>query len=205
MEAPVTIKQTERARALFCEHGGVLRTRDALKLGIHPRTLYALRDAGVLECLSRGLYRLVDSEQLEAPDLITVAHKIPQGVMCLISALHFHNITTQIPHFVSVAVKRGSEKPRLAYPPTKIYFFSEKSFSEGIDTSIINSAKVKVYSPEKTLADAFKFREKIGMDTIRESMDLYRQHFKPKPGDLIRYAKTCRVEKIMRPYLQAVL
>lgn len=205
MSAATTTKQAEQARTQFSKHGGVLRTRDALNLGIHPRTLYALRDAGELECLSRGLYRLVDSDQLEAPDLVTIAHKIPNGIICLISALHFHNITTQIPHFVSVAVKRGSEKPRLPYPPNKIYFFSGEAYSEGIDTSTIDGAIVKVYCPEKTLADAFKFRESIGMETIREATELYREQFKPKPRELLRYAEICRVEKHMRPYLEAVL
>jgi len=205
MESPIPTKQAKCARKHFRNHGGVLRTRDALNLGIHPRTLYELRDAGELECLSRGLYRLIDSGQLEAPDLVTVAHKIPHGVICLISALHIHNITTQIPHVVSVAVKRGSEKPRLQYPPTKIHFFSGDAFIEGVQTTKIGSAAVNVYNPEKTLADLFKFRNKVGMDTIRESLELYKHQFNPKPRDLLRYAKICRVEKHMRSYLEVVL
>lgn len=205
MASLIPTKQAEFARNQFREHGGVLRTRDALNLGIHPRTLYELRDAGELECLSRGLYRLITAEQLEAPDLVTVAHKIPQGVICLISALHFHNITTQIPHVVSVAVKRGSEKPRLRYPPINIYFFSGDAFSEGIQTTEIDGAILEVYNPEKTLADLFKFRDKVGMDTIREAMDMYKTQFKPKPRELLKFAKICRVEKHMRSYLEAVL
>ena len=205
MASLIPTKQAEFARNQFREHGGVLRTRDALNLGIHPRTLYELRDAGELECLSRGLYRLITAEQLEAPDLVTVAHKIPQGVICLISALHFHNITTQIPHVVSVAVKRGSEKPRLRYPPINIYFFSGDAFSEGVQTTEIDGAILKVYNPEKTLADLFKFRDKVGMDTIREAMDMYKTQFKPKPRELLKFAKICRVEKHMRSYLEAVL
>ena len=205
MASLIPTKQAEFARNQFREHGGVLRTRDALNLGIHPRTLYELRDAGELECLSRGLYRLITAEQLEAPDLVTVAHKIPQGVICLISALHFHNITTQIPHVVSVAVKRGSEKPRLRYPPMNIYFFSGDAFSEGVQTTEIDGAILQVYNPEKTLADLFKFRDKVGMDTIREAMDMYKTQFKPKPRELLKFAKICRVEKHMRSYLEAVL
>lgn len=205
MASLIPTKQAEFARNQFREHGGVLRTRDALNLGIHPRTLYELRDAGELECLSRGLYRLITAEQLEAPDLVTVAHKIPQGVICLISALHFYNITTQIPHVVSVAVKRGSEKPRLQYPPIDIYFFSGGAFSEGVQTTEIDGAILQVYNPEKTLADLFKFRDKVGMDTIREAMDMYKTQFKPKPRELLKFAKICRVEKRMRSYLEAVL
>ena len=200
----ISTKQAKAAREKFRVNGGVLRTREALAQGIHPRTLYQLRDAGELECLGRGLYRLAET-QLQDPDLVTVAHKIPSGVICLISALHFHKITTQIPHVVSVAVKRGKEKPRLNYPPNQIYFFSGEAFSEGIQNRTIDSAVVKVYSPEKTLADLFKFRDKVGMDTIGEAMKMYRSQFKPKPRELIKYAKICRVEKLMRPYLEAVL
>ena len=195
----------EEAREIFRSQGGILRTGEALKYGIHRRTLYGLRDAGELECLSRGLYRLVDMPELSDPDLVTVAHRIPDGVICLISALHFHDITTQIPHEVSVAINRGKEKPRLQYPPNKIYMFSGEAFSAGIQTHMIDAAKVKVYSPEKTIADIFKFKDKLGTDTIREAVDMYKRRMKPKPRDLLKYAKICRVEKHMRPYLEAVL
>ena len=193
------------ARKVFLANKGILRTRDAIKQGVHPRTLYEMRDSGELECLSRGLYRLVETPLVSNADLVTVSHRIPDGVICLISALSLHDITTQIPHVVSVAVKRGSRRPRLDYPPNKIYFYSERAFSEGIQTNTIDNTSVKVYSPEKTLADLFKFRDKIGMDTIREAMDMYRSQKKSKPRELLKYAKVCRVEKVMKPYLEAVL
>ena len=183
----------------------MLRTGEVLNLGIHQRTLYALRDAGMLERLGRGLYRLADMPPLSNPDLVTVARKIPDSVICLISALHFHDITTQIPHAVAIAVKRGKEPPRLEYPPTKIYVFSEESFSQGSKAHSIDGTSVRVYSPEKTLADCFKYRNKIGMDTVREAVELYRSRGKTKPRDLLKFAKICRVAKIMRPYLEALL
>ena len=201
----LTTKKLEEARAIFRSHGGILRTNDALKQGIHRRALYGLRDSGELECLSRGLYRLVDMPELTDPDLVTIAHRIPDGVVCLISALHFHEITTQIPHVVSVAIKRGKEKPRVQYPPNRIYTFSGSAFSDGIDTHAIDAATVRVYNPEKTLADIFKFRDRIGADMLREAMDMYKSQMKPKPRELLKYAKICRVEKYMRPYLEAVL
>ncbi len=200
-----TTPKTEEALQIFRSHGGILRTGEALELGIHRRTLYSLRDAGVLERLDRGLYRLADMPPLSDPDLVTVSRKIPDGVICLISALHFHEITTQIPHAVSIAVKRGKEPPRLEYPPTKIYSFSGRAFSEGIDAHSIDDTKVRVYCPEKTIADCFKYRNKIGMDTVLEAVELYRTRRKSKPRDLLRFAKICRVEKIMRPYLEALL
>ena len=200
-----TSKKFEEAREIFRSHGGILRTSDALEHGIHRRTLYGLRDSGELESLSRGLYRLVDMPELSDPDLVTIAHRIPDGVVCLISALHFHQITTQIPHVVSVAVKRGKEKPRVQYPPNRIYTFSGDAFCGGIDTHVIDAATVRVYSPEKTLADIFKFRDKVGSDTLREAMHMYKRQMKPKPRDLLKYAKVCRVEKHMLPYLEATL
>ena len=201
----LSTKKIEEAREVFRSHGGILRTSEVLKHGVHRRTLYGMRDFGELEVLSRGLYRLVDMPELSDPDLVTIAHRIPDGVICLISALHFHKITTQIPHVVSVAIKRGKEKPRVQYPPNKIYTFSGDAFSDGIETHVIDATKVRVYSPEKTLADIFKFRDKIGTDTLREAMDMYKRQMKPKPRNLLKYAKVCRVEKHMRPYLEAVL
>ena len=105
------------AKEIFRSQGGLLSTKDALHQGIHQRTLYRMRDTGILERFERGLYRLSELPPLSNPDLITVARKVPKGVICLISALHFHEMTTQIPHRVSVAVSRGTEKPRFKFPP----------------------------------------------------------------------------------------
>jgi predicted transcriptional regulator of viral defense system len=198
-------RRFEAARRAFRDSGGMLRTGEALEQGIHPRTLYAMRDAGMLECLDRGLYRLTDLPPLSDPDLVTVANKIPKGVICLISALNFHDITTQIPHEVSIAVSRGTEPPRLDYPPIRLYWFSDKAFTAGVETHRIDSTPIQVYSAEKTLADCFKYRNKIGMDTVLEALTLYRDQYKPMPRKLIEYAKVCRVEKVMRPYLEALL
>ena len=97
----------DRAISVFREHGGVLRTMEAVRLGVHPRTLYTMRDAGILERLERGLYRLTDLPPLGNPDLVTVSLRVPEGVICLLSALMIHDITTQIPHEVYVALNRG--------------------------------------------------------------------------------------------------
>ena len=103
------------------ENGGVLRTRDALHLGIHPETLYRMRDSGTRACLGRGLFRLSDLPPLGSPDLVTVGMKVPSGVICLISALAFHELTTEIPHEVYLALHRGTEPPRLDYPPLRLF------------------------------------------------------------------------------------
>ena len=106
----------ENPVSLFRQHGGTLRTSEALRLGLHPRTLYAMYNAGLLIRLARGLYRLADLPPLSNPDLVIVAHKLPQAVICLVSALAFHELTTQVPHAVDVALQRQAERPRLDYP-----------------------------------------------------------------------------------------
>ena len=199
------LTKAEVAKKLFLKHGGILRTGEALDLGIHRRTLYAMRDSGLLERLDRGLYRLADLPPLTDPDIVTVARKIPDGVICMISALHFYDMTTQIPHAVSIAVRRGKEPPRLSYPPTKIYPFSGEAFTEGIEKHVIDETPVRVYSVEKTIADCFKYRNKLGMDIIREALQFYREQQKPDRRKLLQYARICRVEKAMRPYLEAFL
>ena len=99
--------RTEKARDVFKRHGGILRTREALQFGIHAEVLYRMRDQGILECVTRGVYRLADENELGSPDLVAAATRAPRGVICMISALSFHNITTQIPHAVDIALVRG--------------------------------------------------------------------------------------------------
>ena len=164
-----------------------------------------MRDAGMLERLDRGLYRLTDLPPLSAPDVVTVARKMPKSAICLISAPHFHDITTQIPHEVSIAIIRGTAPPRLECPPIRPYWFSCKAFTAGIEAHHIDNTVIQTYSAEKTLADCFKYRNKIGMDTVLEGLNLYRDQRKPKPEKLIEYVKVRRVEKMMRLYLEALL
>ena len=195
----------ERAVAVFKKHGGILRTAQALRAGIHPGTLYTMRDTGTLELVSRGVYRLADGSPLGNPDMVTVATRVPGGVICLISALAFHELTTQIPHEVHVALPRGAEEPRLDHPPIKTYRFSDEAFTEGVETRELDGVSVRIYSPEKTLADCFKFRNKIGLDTAVEAVRFYRERRSVKVDDIMRYAGICRVKKIIRPYLEALL
>ena len=206
--SPKTDKQGsrfDRAVAIFRERGGILRTAQALRAGIHPSTLYAMRDVGTLEVVSRGVFRLAGSEPLGNPDLVTVATRVPNGVICLISALAFHQITTQIPHEVHVALQRGAEEPRLEHPPVKIYRFTGQAFKAGVETHKLDGVDIRIYNPEKTLADCFKFRNKIGLDTAVEAVRFYRERRGVNVDALMRYAAICRVEKVMRPYLEAIL
>lgn len=195
----------ERAVALFKRHHGMLHATEAMHFGIHPATLYAMRDSGVLEPVSRGVFRLADAPPFGNSDLVTVAARVPRGVVCLISALAFYDLTTQIPHAVHLALPRGAMEPRLDFPPIKTYRFSGRAFSEGVEIHRLDGVGVRVYGVEKTLADCFKFRNKIGLDTALEAVRLYRERRQVKVADLMRFASVCRVEKVMRPYLEAIL
>jgi predicted transcriptional regulator of viral defense system len=189
---------------LFRQHGGGLRMSEALRLGINRKALYSMRDAGLIEPVSRGLYRLASLDPLAHPDLVTVATRVPQGVLCLISALSFHELTTQVPHTIDVALERGTRKPRLDYPPTRFYWFSGPAFSEGIETHELDGAPVRIYDAEKTLVDTFRYRNQIGMDVVLEAMKLWRERRRKKLDALLKYARMRHVERAMRPYLEAM-
>ena len=178
---------------------------EALRLGIGRKALYAMRDAGVIETVSRGTYRLASLAPLANPDLVAVATRVPQGVLCLISALSFHELTTQVPHAIDVALPRGARKPRLDYPPTRFFWFSGPAFSEGIETHTLDGVAVRVYAPEKTLVDCFRYRNQLGMDVVLEALRLWRERRRKKLDVLLKYAHTRHVERAMRPYLEASL
>ncbi|PIE66433.1 MAG: transcriptional regulator [Desulfobacterales bacterium] len=193
----------DKAKQIIRQHVGIIKTSEALHAGIHPRTLYQLRDTGDLEQISRGIYRLTEIEPVSNPDFVVVATRIPNSVICLISALSFHEITTQIPHEISVAIPKDSKPSTMEYPPAQFYKFSQESFVAGIEEHQIDGVTVKIYSPEKTLADCFKFRNKIGMDVVLEALKLYRAGKKFDHRKILEYARICRVDKIVRPYLEA--
>lgn len=195
----------EAAAARFRERGGILRTTEALRLGIHPRTLYALRDAGVLERLSRGVYRLANMPPLGNPDLVAVALRAPKGVLCLLSALAVHDLTTQTPHEVHVALERGAEPPRIGHPPVRVFWFTGEAFTSGIERRVFDGVGVRVYGAAKTVADCFKYRNKLGLDVALEALKHYLRRKRGRPDELMRFARVCRVEAVMRPYVEALL
>ena len=195
-----------RARYLFAEHGGMLRTSRAIRLGIHPRTLYALRDAAEIEQVGRGLYRLSSAPPLTSPDLVPIAIRIPRAVVCLISALAHHGLTTQVPHAVDIALPSHAQVPKVNGVPLRVFWYPKASFGTGIDLATIDDVPIRIYSPEKTIADCFKYRNKIGLDVAIEALRAYRQSTsKPNRAALTEFAQVNRVQRIMRPYLEAIL
>lgn len=200
-----TANQLDRARRTFHRHGGILRTAEAIREGIQPRVLYAMRDTGVLEQLGRGCYRLADLGRMAQPDLAVVAKAVSKGVICLVSALAFHDITTQIPRAVDLAIPAHTHPPKITYPPIQTYWFSGSAYTEGVETYEMDGVGVRIYSPAKTVADCFKFRNKIGMDVALESLKLCRQRKRTSIADLLEFARICRVNNIMTPYLEALI
>jgi predicted transcriptional regulator of viral defense system len=150
------------------------------------------------------VYRISERKPLSDPDLVTVSIRVPKGIICLVSGLAFHGITTQIPHAISIALEKGAESPRIDYPPVVVYRFSQASLAAGIEKHEIDGVKIRVYSPEKTIADCFKFRNKIGMDIVLEALRLYRARKKASLQRLLEYGRICRVEKVMSPYLEII-
>jgi len=182
----------------------VMRSTQIFAQGIQPRTLYQMRDDGLLVQEGRGLYRLADEQIWRDPDLALVSLRIPKGVICLISALYFHQVTTQIPHEVYVALPKDSEKPRIQHPPTRFFRISPEPFKAGIEKYTIDNVDVKVYSVAKTIADCFKFRNKIGMDVALEALQEGLRQKRCAPEQILRFARINRVERIMLPYLEAL-
>jgi len=195
----------DRAIELIRQLDGAFRTAEAIKAGVHPQTLYALLHSGIIERLSRGVYKLADTEQVSQPDLVIVATRIPQAVICLVSALAFHEMTSQIPHEVSFAIAKGAETPRIDFPPISVHRFSGEALTAGVQKHEIDGVTVRIFCPEKTIADCFKFRNKIGMDIALEALKLYKARKGFNSSELIKFARICRVEKIMLPYLEAMI
>jgi len=195
----------QKALEHFRAAGGVLRTSQTRQLGIHPRTLYQLRDDGRLERLSHGVYRLTELRPAAEPDLLTVAARVPKAVICLISALHVHGLTTEIPHEVSIALPRGTKRPEIDYPPVRVFWFSGTAFTAGVETHPMDGVPVRVYGAPKTVADCFKFRNKLGIDVAIEALRTGLEEGRLRPAELLGYARVCRVERVLMPYLEALL
>ena len=201
----VTSDAVQEAKRIFREHDGILRTSEALELGIHSRTLRAMRDSDALDRLARGLYRLAELPPLSNPDLVVVALKVPDSVICLVSALAFHDLTTEIPHSVDVALEKGSWRPQLKHPPLRFFWFSGPAWSEGVGTYDVDGVPIRITIAPKSVADMFKFRRQLGLDIALEALKAYRSLGAFDVGELLHYARVCRVEEVITPYLEALV
>lgn len=199
------LTRVQKAKKIFRANHGILRTTQALDLGIDRETLYGMHDSGELTREGRGIYRLAEMPPLTYPDLIKVALRVPDAVICLISALHYHGLTTQIPHKVYIALPKNSWKPKIKSLELEVVMLSQAAYAAGIEEHELDGVDVKIYSVEKTIADSFKFRNKIGKRIAIEALKDYLRHPGVRLDRLLAHARTNRVENIMRPYLEALL
>jgi predicted transcriptional regulator of viral defense system len=202
----MTTQKYDRFKQIFQEHNGILRAIDAINLGIPKHVVYEMQRSGELIKEGRGLYRLADSQPLGNPDLIQVSMLIPKSVICLISALYYYEMTTQIPYSVYIALpKNVGNKPRIEYPPIEVIWIMPSLHSVGIDEQIIDGVRIRIYNREKTIADCFKFRKRIGDDVALEALKEYVKQPQIDIHRLLGYAKINRVEKRILPYLKSLI
>ena len=185
-------------------NAGVIKPSELERRGISRQILYRLYGKGLISRSGRGLYTTRDYEPTENYGLIQVCSKIPKGVICLLSALQFHDITVQMPHKIWIAIDQKARRPRIDVP-VRIMYFSGKAFTEGIEVHKIKGVTVKVYCPAKTAADCFKYRNKVGLDAAIEAVRDCIQKRKCSIDEIWRYAKICRVANVIRPYLESAV
>jgi predicted transcriptional regulator of viral defense system len=184
---------------------GFLRVKDLLARGIHHEYLRRLCSKGVLLKTGRGIYRLAEADTSEHVTLAAVAKRIPHGVVCLLSALRFHNIGTQNPPDVWVALKHRTAPPRERDLPLRIVWFSDASYASGVESHALEGVTVRITNPAKTVVDCFKYRNKIGLDVALEALREVWRSRKASVDELLEAAEVDRVSRIMRPYLEIVV
>ncbi len=187
------------------KRGGMVSYKEIIKAGFSKAFLKDNLDSGRIQKVDRALYRLSDGFTLSYPDLVAVSIKVSKGVVCLLSALAFHEATSEIPHYVNIAIPRGAYANKINYPPVKFYHFSSKAWKAGIEKHEIEGYQIKVYCLAKTIADCFKFRNKIGMDVAREALKIAITEKGVQPKEIMQYAEICRVDNIIKPILEAML
>ena len=183
---------------------GVLRPRDLDAHGIPRIYLSRLCERGLLDRVGRGLYVLPDADVSEHHTLAEAGKRVPHGVVCLLSALRFHGLTTQSPSEVWLAIGNKAWRPQVDYPPLRFVRFSERTLEAGVEEHSIEGVLVRIYNPAKTVVDCFKYRNKIGLDVALEALRDCRRQRRCTNDDLWHYAKICRVANVMRPYMEAI-
>ena len=195
----------ENAIMKMARKTGVVRAREIRKAGLHPEYLRKLVKSGQLIRTGRGLYVLADGDFTEHHNLAEACKRVPHGIICLLSALSYHEIGTQNPHQIWMAIDRAMRKPKVDYPPIRVFRFSGPSLKEGIEEKKIEGVSVRVYNPPKTVADCFKYRNKVGIDVAIEALKECWRSRRSTIDELVHFAEICRVRNIMHPYMEAIV
>lgn len=183
---------------------GIVRPRELASIGVHRTQLQRLVREGLVEQVSRGIYTLANYEPSPDVAVAIVAKRVPEAVICLLTALRLHGLTTQQPREVWIALPEKARKPELDYPPVRVARFSGAALSDGIEHRKVDGVSVAIYSAAKTVADCFKYRNKIGVDIAVEALRDYTRRERGGADALARYAKICRVSKVIQPYLDSL-
>ncbi len=198
-------KKTDQIIEYFKSYGGIVRFSSIRKAGFHPDLIKKNENKGKIEKIGRGLYKLVGDNIGSHPDCLIASIQTSQGVICLVSALYFYEATNEIPRFVDIAIPTGARANKIEYPPVKFYRFSQSTWKAGVEKHEIEGHTVKIYSLAKTIADCFKFRNKIGINVAREALKVAINEKHVKPKDIMKYAKICRVDRIIKPILETMI
>lgn len=189
----------------FKSHNGIIRFSVILMAGFHHDSLNTLVKEKKVKKIARGLYSLAEYDIGMHPDLVIASLQAPSGVICLLSALSFHESTIEIPKYVDIAIPKGTHAYRIKYPPVRFYHFDTKVWKAGVEEHKIEGYKIRVYNLAKTIADCFKFRNKIGINIAREILKVAVTEKNIKPKEIMEYAKICRVGNVIKPILETML
>ncbi len=194
----------ETIKKIFNNNKGFAKTKDMVSAGIHTRQIKQFRDSGWIIRIRRGLYRLA-SYQVSNQSFVDAATLIPKGVICLTSALSYYDLTTFIPSVISIAIPRDTRRPSVEYPPIDFYYFSKNQFTLGKTEIRIDNHIVRIYDKEKTICDCFRYRNKIGIDIVKEALSEYLKRNDRNLQKLLKYAEVCRTKPIIETWLQAMV
>ena len=198
-------KKHEKIIKVFKINNGYARSKDILAEGIHPRDIKNILDKGLIIKVKNGLYKLTDIPVISNQSFIDLARAVPEGVICLLSALSYYELTTFNPSIISMAIYRKSWRPKIEYPPVEFYYFSTKQFEAGINEIKIKPHKVRIYCPEKTICDCFRYRNKLGLDIAKEGLSEYLKQKDRNLEKLVEYAEICRVKPLLQTWLNAMI
>lgn len=185
------------------KHHGYARTTDLLQGGISFRDIKKLLKTGQIERIKSGLYRMKDDDRTPIRDFVDACQAIPKAVICLYSALSHYELTTFMPTEIMLAIPQGGHAPQITYPPIRVFYFSEKQYEMGIETIKTKEGIYRIYSREKSVCDAFRFRKKLGDDTAKEALFTYLEKKNRDLKKLLECAEVCRMENVMKPYIEA--
>lgn len=198
-------RQPTHTQALFLlRRAGIVRSREFGRRGVSRTQVGRLRRQGVIERVGHGLYALPGAVLTEKHSLAEASRRVPGGVICLLSALRFHELTTQNPHEVWMAIDSKAWRPKPGSPRLHLVYLSRPSLDAGVETHVVGGVAVKVFSAAKTVADCFKFRNKIGIDVAVEALRDFSRTHRGGATELARFARSCRVMRVMQPYLDAI-